>query len=66
MKVTVHLVAITRKEYETEIEVPDGTSDVKLDAIMEKVWDDTDVDEFEENEAYFERGENYWLNTVEK
>lgn len=60
MKVRINLAAITRMEYSEEIEVPDDTTDAKLDDLLEERYDKVDGGEYTDDNDYWEKGYCRW------
>lgn len=60
MKVRLNLSALTRLEFTKEVEVPDDTSDSKLQDMVNDLWSETDGGEFWEDPDFFEKGTCYF------
>ncbi len=60
MKVRINLVAITREEYTTEVEVSDTLTNSELDDLVREMYDDSDGSEFTKDMEYWERGHCSW------
>jgi hypothetical protein len=59
-KVTIHLAALTRVFCDIELEVKDDITDDELDALVDKVYDETDGGEYQDDHDFWEQGDCSW------
>ena len=60
MKVRINLVAMTREEMTTEVEVSDTMTDSDLDDLVRDMYTDSDGSEFITDMEYWEKGHCSW------